>query len=151
MKNLGGIKVRGSVKAINTKTGEVVFENHNMFVQTGLNEIAKLVAGQAGASIPAYIAVGTSSTAPSLADTALKGTELGRKAIASVEVTSASIKYGVTFAAGEATGAWEETGIFSAASGGIMFSRAVTGTYTKGALDEIKIFWTYDFADNSAA
>ena len=145
------IKLKGSLKAINAKTGEVIFENHNMFVQTGLNEIAKLVAGTAGANIPGYIAVGTSSTAPSLADVSLKGTELGRKAFDSVEVVGSQIKYSVTFDAGEATGAWEETGIFSAATGGVMFSRAVTGTYTKGTLDEIKIFWTYDFADNSVA
>ena len=145
------IRLKGSIKAVDLKTGKVVFENHNMFVQTGLNEIAKLVAGVSGAAIPAYIAVGTSSTAPSLADIALKGTELGRKALTVDEVTSGTIKYSVTFAAGEATGAWEETGIFSAASAGIMFSRAVTGTYTKGSLDEIKIFWTYSFSDNSAA
>lgn len=145
------IRLKGSIKAVDLKTGKVVFENHNMFVQTGLNEIAKLVAGSVGAVIPAYIAVGTSSTAPSLADVALKGTELGRKALTVDEVTSGTIKYSVTFAAGEATGAWEETGIFSAASAGTMFSRAVTGTYTKGSLDEIKIFWTYSFSDNSAA
>lgn len=145
------IRVKGHIKAVNTKTGEVVFERDNMFVQTGVNEITKLVAGSQGAAIPAYVAVGTSSTAVSSADTALKGTELGRKAIATTEVTGASVKYTVTFAAGEATGVWEETGVFSAASSGIMFSRALTGTYTKGALDEIKIFWTYSFADNSAA
>lgn len=145
------MKVKGSIKAVDVRTGKVVFERHNMFVQTGLNEIAKLVAGQSEATIPAYVAAGTSSTAPSLADAALKGTELGRKALSVVSVTDGSIKYSATFAPGEATGAWEEVGIFSASSGGIMFSRAVTGTYTKGTLDEIQIFWTYDFSDSSAA
>lgn len=140
--------LKGSIKGVDLKTGKTVFENHNMFVQVGLNEIAKMVAGQEGA-VPAYIAVGTSSVAPTSADTVLKGEELGRKIFDSKEITDSSIKYSASFLAGEASGVWEETGMFSASTGGIMWSRAVTGTYTKKDKDEIKIFWTYEFLDNS--
>lgn len=140
--------LKGSIKGVDLKTGKTVFENHNMFVQVGLNEIAKIVAGQEGA-IPAYIAAGTSSVAPTSADTVLKGSELGRKAFDTKEVTDSSIKYSASFLAGEASGIWEETGMFSSASGGVMWSRAITGTYTKKDKDEIKIFWTYEFLDNS--
>ena len=144
-----GLRCRGTVEGVDLKTGEVVFKKKNMFVQAGLNEIAKMVAGQEGA-VPAYIAVGTSNTEPTSADTTLKGTELGRKAFEDVEITDSSIKYSASFLAGEASGAWEETGMFSASTGGVMWSRAVTGTYTKIDKDEIKVFWTYEFEDASS-
>lgn len=145
----GFLKCRGHVIGVDMKTGKTVFENHNIFVQLGLNEIAKLVAGEGG-TIPTHIAVGTSNTAPTAGDTALKGSELGRKAFDSKEVTDSTISFVASFGAGEATGVWEETGMFTAASGGIMWSRAVTGTYTKKDKDEIKVFWNYTFEDNSA-
>ena len=140
----------GTLEAIDLKTGRTVFKVHNMFVQTGLNEIAKFVAKKSPTA-PSHIAVGTSSTAPNLADTGLKGSQLARIAFEEVEQTNGTVKFTATFAAGVGTGVWEETGIFTAASGGILFSRAVTGTYTKKDKDEIKIIWTYQFNDASAA
>lgn len=145
----GFLKCRGHVLGVDVKTGKTVFENHNIFVQLGLNEVAKLIAGKGG-TIPTHIAVGTSNTAPTSGDTALKGTELGRKAFDSKEVSDSTISFVASFGAGEATGVWEETGMFTAASGGIMWSRAVTGTYTKKDKDEIKVFWNYTFEDSSA-
>lgn len=147
---IGNFIVSGSVKGIDLKTGKTVFENHNIFVQTGLNELAKLVKDKSGA-IPSHIAVGTSNAEPVIDDTALKGIELGRKPFESSEITAASVKYAATFLAGEATGVWEETGIFTAGFAGIMWSRALTGTYTKGANDEIKIYWTYKFENKPRA
>lgn len=145
----GFLKCRGHVLGVDVKTGKTVFENHNMFVQLGLNEIAKMVAGQS-ASKPTHIAVGTSNVAPAAGDTALKGSELGRKVFEEVNVSDSAISFVASFGAGEATGVWEETGMFTAESGGIMWSRAVTGTYTKKDKDEIKVFWNYTFEDNSA-
>lgn len=147
---IGNFIVSGSVKGIDLKTGKTVFENHNIFVQTGLNELAKLVKDKSGA-VPSHIAVGTSNTEPFIGDTALKGNELGRKPFESSEITAASVKYAATFLAGEATGVWEETGIFTADSPGIMWSRALTGTYTKNDTDEIKIYWTYKFENKPKA
>lgn len=147
---IGNFIVSGSVKGIDLKTGKTVFENHNMFVQTGLNELAKLVKDKSGA-VPSHIAVGTSNTEPRIGDTDLKGSELGRKPFESSEITGASVKYAASFLAGEATGVWEETGIFTADSAGIMWSRALTGTYTKGADDEIKVYWTYKFENKPKA
>lgn len=145
----GFLKCRGHVLGIDAKTGKTVFENHNMFVQLGLNELAKIVGGQTG-TVPTHIAVGTSNVAPNIGDTSLKGSELGRKAFDSVDVSDSTISFMASFGAGEATGVWEETGMFTAASGGIMWSRALTGTYTKKDKDEIKVFWNYTFEDNSA-
>lgn len=140
----------GTLEAIDLKTGKTVFKVHNMFVQTGLNEIAKFVSKKSPTA-PSHIAVGTSNNAPSLADVGLKGSQLSRVAFEKVEQTNGTVKFTATFAAGVGTGVWEETGIFTAASGGILFSRAVTGTYTKKDKDEIKIIWTYQFNDASAA
>lgn len=147
---IGNFIVSGSVKGVDLKTGKTVFENHNIFVQTGLNELAKLVKDKSGA-VPSHIAVGTSNTEPVIGDTALKGNELSRKPFEETKITAASVKYAASFLAGEATGVWEETGIFTAASDGIMWSRALTGTYTKGAADEIKIYWTYKFENKPKA
>lgn len=141
------IKICGEMKIINAKTREVLRENHNMFVASGLAEIAKWIGSDVSAVVPSHIAVGNSSTAPASGQTALDGTELGRKAISSTTVNDNSVTYVAIFEEGEATGVWEETGVFSAASEGTMFSRAVTGTYTKGALDKIEVHWTYTFTD----
>ena len=148
--NKNSVSCCGTLEAIDLKTGKTVFKVHNMFVQTGLNEIAKFVAKKSPTA-PSHIAVGTSSTAPSLADVGLKGSQLARIAFEAVEQTNGTVKFTATFAAGVGTGVWEETGIFTAATGGILFSRAVTGTYTKKDKDEIKIIWTYQFNDASAA
>lgn len=136
------LKLYGHIKGVDVKTGEVVFENHNDFVQLGLNEIAKLIAGQS-AAIPTHCAVGTSNAPTSSTDTGLKGTQLGRKAFDSFEITDSDIQFVTTFGPNEAVGVWEETGIFTAEADGIMWSRALTGTYTKKEADEIKVFWTY--------
>lgn len=140
----------GTLEAIDLKTGKTVFKVHNMFVQTGLNEIAKFVAKKSPTA-PSHIAVGTSNAAPSLADVGLKGSQLARIPFEEVEQTNGTVKFTASFGAGVGTGVWEETGIFTAASGGILFSRAVTGTYTKKDKDEIKVIWTYQFNDASAA
>lgn len=140
----------GTLEAIDLKTGKTVFKVHNMFVQTGLNEIAKFVSKKSSTA-PSHIAVGTSNVAPSLSDVGLKGNQFARIPFEKVEQTDGTVKFTATFGAGVGTGVWEETGIFTAASGGILFSRAVTGTYTKKDKDEIKIIWTYQFNDASAA
>ena len=119
----------GTLEIIDLKTGKTIFSGHNKFTQVGLNEIAKFV-GKKGGTAPSHMAVGTGNTAPQLGDTALKGSELARVAFDSVEVTGSTVKFTATFGAGVATGTWEETGIFTADSAGIMYSRSVTGIYT---------------------
>lgn len=140
------VKISGSLKIINAKTREVIREVHNMFVTTGLAQIANWIGGET-AVVPTHIAVGTSSEAPATGQTALQGTVLGTQAFSSKTVTGNSVTYVAVFNEGEATGVWEETGVFNSDSSGTMFSRAVTGTYTKGALDKIEVHWTYTFVD----
>ena len=127
------MKCKGIMKIIDKKTGKVLVEKHNRFVTSGLNAIASLMNGESS-DIPAYVAVGTSSTAIADGQTALVGSELARVAFDSHVRTGNSIELVTTFAAG--------TG------GGIMFSRCLTGTYTKRAVDVIEVHWTYTVQDD---
>lgn len=141
------MKCKGIMKIIDKKTGKVLLEKHNRFVTAGLDAIAKLINGEAN-DIPAYIAVGTSATAIADGQTALQGTELARVVFDSHVRTGHSIELVATFANGIGTGAWEEAGIFSASTGGVMFSRVLTGTYTKRAVDIFEVHWTYTVLDD---
>ena len=141
------MKCKGIMKIVDKKTGKVILEKHNRFVTSGLNAIAALINGESNA-IPTRIAVGTSSAAIANSQTALVGTELARVPFDSHVRTGNSIELIATFGAGVGTGAWEEAGIFSAASGGIMFSRVLTGTYTKRQSDVFEAHWTYTIKDD---
>ena len=141
------MKCKGIMKVIDKKTNKVLLERHNRFVTSGLDAIAALINGESTA-IPTHIAVGTSTTAIADSQTALVGTELARVAFDSHVRTGNSIELIVTFGAGVGVGAWEEAGISSADSEGIMFSRVLTGTYTKRPSDVFEAHWTYTIQDD---
>lgn len=141
------MKCKGIMKIVDKKTNKVILEKHNRFVTSGLDAIAALINGESNV-IPTHIAVGT-STAPIVdSQTALVGTELARVPFDSHIRTGNSIELVATFGAGAGTGAWEEAGIFSAPSGGIMFSRVLTETYTKHPSDVFEVHWTYTIKDD---
>ena len=71
-----------------------------------------------------HMAVGTGSTAAAASDAAL-GSELDRNALTSTTVTNNEVAYVCTYAAGDATGAITEAGLFNASSGGTMLCRTV--------------------------
>ena len=141
------MKCKGIMKIVDKNTNKVLLEKHNRFVTSGLDAIAALLNGESTV-IPTHIAVGTSNAPISDSQTALVGTELARVAFDSHVRTGNSIELIATFGAGVGTGAWEEAGIFSAASGSIMFSRVLTGTYTKRQSDVFEIHWTYTIKDD---
>lgn len=141
------MKCKGIMKIVDKKINKVLLEKHNRFVTSGLDTIAALINGESTA-IPTHIAVGTSPSPIVDSQTALVGTELARVAFDSHVRTGNSIELIATFGAGVGTGAWEEAGIFSAASGGIMFSRVLTGTYTKRPSDVFEVHWTYTIQDD---
>ncbi len=107
---------------------------NNLVVTTGLNHIAALLSG--GETAMGWMSAGSDNTAPAAGNTAL-GTELGRVALDSKTQTGGNtVVYIATFGAGTATGAWEEAGLFNAASSGTMLNRLLTTTKTKAA-DEV--------------
>lgn len=92
-----------------------------------------------------HIGVGTGTTAVAVTQTAL-ATEIGTRSAVSptnttVTVTNDTVQYVATFAAGNATGAITEAGIFNASTAGTMLCRTVFGVINKGAEDSLTITW----------
>lgn len=93
-----------------------------------------------------YVAIGTGSTAESIADTTL-GTELARQT-GTVSYTSGGI-YNVTatFATGAAVGAVIEFGLLSSSANGTLLSRTVkSSAYNLGASDYIVVAYQMTFS-----
>ena len=114
----------------------------NLIVTTGKNAIASRLAGTTTA-VMSHLAVGSSSTAADVANTAL-GTQLGTRAALTVSGGSVSgnqVTFTATFNAGNGTGAIVEAGIFNAATAGTMLARTTFSVVNKDALDTLTISW----------
>lgn len=121
---------------------KLVYEEHNLVVNTGKNLAASRLIGTADAAV-SHIGVGSGTTAPNITDTGLV-TPLGaRKPFdGAAQRTNNVVTMTATFAAGEATGTIWEFGLFNALSGGSMFSRSVgSAGIPKGATDVIAVTW----------
>lgn len=140
----------------------------NLVVQSGLNHIAKRMANvyaadtnDAVAKEMSHMALGASSDTGtaiilplSLSNTQL-GSQLGNrvavtpdpanqaKAVVSVPANGpATATYTALFAAGNATGAVVEAGIFNALTGGTMLCRTIFPVINKLETDSLAITWT---------
>ena len=122
--------------AVNNK---VVQETNNLVVTAGKEWVADRMNDVN--TVMTHMAVGTGTTAAAAGDTAL-GTQLDRNALTSTTVTSNTIEYACTWAAGDGTGALTEAGIFDASTGGDMLARTVFSVVNKGASDSMTITWT---------
>lgn len=116
-------------------------ESDNLIVTVGKAFVASALITVPSISFT-HMAIGTSTTAPALGQTALVGTELARVATTNTNPTSVTTQFVGSFGSGIGTGTIEEAGLFSAASAGSMFSRYLTGTFAKGATDTLAITWT---------
>ena len=119
---------------------EVVQEVDNIVVTTGKGYVASRIK-DTSATAMSHMGIGSGSTAASASDTAL-GTQLGRVALTSTNVSGAVVTYVASFAAGTGTGAVTEAGIFNASSGGTMLCRTVFSVVNKGASDSMTVTWT---------
>ena len=118
---------------------EIVQETENLVVTAGKNWVADRM-NNANA-VMSHMAVGTGTTAAAAGNTALV-TETDRNALTSTTVTDNAVAYVATWAAGDATAALTEAGIFDAASSGDMLARTVFSVVNKGAADSMTITWT---------
>lgn len=116
-----------------------VREVKNLIVAVGKNIITSRLVGNTTA-IPSHMAVGSSNTAATTAQTAL-GTELSRVTLDSSTRTNNTIAYIATFPAGVGTGTITEAGIFNAGSSGSMLCRTNFNEVNKAAGDVIVITW----------
>jgi len=105
----------------------------NLVTNAGFAQLA-LLAGDAAAVPFTYLAVGTSSTAPAVTDTAL-GAEITTIGLERVAGTVSRVTTNVTDDTYRVTTTWEatgsatveEVGVFNDATTGTMLSRALTG------------------------
>lgn len=132
------LKLTGALTiALNDK---VVHEVDNLVVTAGKNFVASRMKDTTKAAMT-HMAVGTGTTAAAASQTALV-TENDRNALTSTTVTANAIAYVCTWAAGDATAALTEAGIFNASSGGDMLCRTVFSVVNKAAADSMTITWT---------
>jgi hypothetical protein len=115
----------------------------NLIVNAGVAYFASRNISNSVAAI-SHMAMGTTSTAPAVANTVL-GAELSRavttNSITTTTLTGDTATFVSTFGAGIATGALTEAGLFNASSGGSMISRIVFPVINKGANDSIVATW----------
>jgi hypothetical protein len=116
-----------------------VREVKNLIVAVGKNIITSRLVGNTTA-IPSHMAVGSSNTAATTAQTAL-GTELSRVVLDSSTRTNNTITYVATFPAGTGTGTITEAGILNSSSSGDMLCRTNFNEVNKAAGDVIVITW----------
>ena len=119
---------------------EVVREVDNLVVTAGKNFVASRMKDTTKAAMT-HMAVGTGTTTAVASQTALV-TENDRNTLTSTTVTANAIAYVCTWAAGDATAALTEAGIFNASSGGDMLCRTVFSVVNKASADSMTITWT---------
>lgn len=111
----------------------------NLVVSVGKTFIAARMVGTPTAM--SHMAIGSSSTAANVADTAL-GAELGRVALATATSAGAVVTYTATFPAGTGTGAVVEAGVLNAGTGGTLLCHTVFAVVNKGVDDAMAVTWT---------
>ena len=123
------------------KNGEVIHRVPNLVVTAGRDLVASRLAG--GGSNVTHMAVGSSSTPASAAQTALLS-QIDRNGLTVSGGTAVNntVEYASTWSAGDGTGALTEAGLFTSATGGTMLARTVFSVVNKGVNDSITITWT---------
>ena len=138
------IKMRGDLIFTfkDEKTGKLRVEKETNLVTTvGKNWIAARMYDTAIPNQMSHMAVGTGNTGAAAGDTTLD-TELDRNALDSTTVSTNTVTYEASWAAGDGTGALYEAGIFNAGAAGTMLCRSVfSSVKNKGAGDSLTITW----------
>ena len=118
---------------------EIVTKTGNLVVTAGKNWVAQRMNNVN--TVMTHMAVGTGTTVAAAGQTTLVS-ENDRNALTSTTVTNNTIIYVATWAAGDATAALTEAGVFDAASGGDMLCRTKFNVVNKASADSMTITWT---------
>jgi len=118
---------------------------------SGRNHLVGLAVGEALTTFNAanaHLGVGNGVTAFAAADTDLVGASKTRKAMDATFPTRATnvLTFKATFATTEANHAWDEVGVFNAATAGVMLSRVVTALGTKTSSSSFALTHTVTFS-----
>jgi hypothetical protein len=132
-----GLKLTGALSI--SLNGVIVQETDNLVVTAGKEWVADRM--NDANTVMTHMALGIGTTAAAAGDTTLDS-ELDRNTLSSTTVSTNTIAYGCTWAAGDGTGAITEAGLFDAATGGDMLARTVFSVVNKGSSDSITITWT---------
>jgi hypothetical protein len=122
-----------------------VREKRNLITTVGFQLISDaLFAQSARPAVGSYLAVGTGTTAPVIADTALQAESLRQLATYSYASKVATLT--TTFAPGAATAALTEAGILNANSAGILLNHVTYSVINKGPLDTLVSSFTFSLS-----
>jgi len=142
---LGNLKVElrdehGLVKAMR--------EIDNVFTDAGDAHVADQMESSPDEDAMSHMAVGTSTTTLTAGDTTLGG-ETDRNALTSFTQGAGGddnkVVYVGDWAAGDATAAITEAGIFNSSTAGTMLCASTFSVINKGASDTLQISWTVTF------
>jgi hypothetical protein len=140
------VKVHGAMRSILRKgNGDIlVYAKDNIIVSGGFDFISDAIGNAAARpACMGYIAVGTGTTTPAIAQTALV-TEIARIAATYSHTAGTQVfSFASTFAAGTGTGAITESGVLNAASAGAMLDRVSFSVINKGSLDSLTQTFTF--------
>ncbi len=132
-----GLKLTGALEiAIND---EVVQKTENLVVTAGKNWVASRM--NDANTVMTHMAIGTNDTTEAPGQTTLVA-HLDRNSLTSTTVSTNTIQYVGTWAAGDGTGAIKEAGIFNHATTGDMLARTKFSVVNKGVSDSMTITWT---------
>jgi hypothetical protein len=115
----------------------------NLVVRIGKSVIASRLTG-VSTPVMSFMALGTSSTAPAITDTALGAEMAGSRTAMATSggvATSNVVTYVASFGPGVGTGTIFEAGIFNASSVGSMLCRTTFSVVNKGSADSLTITW----------
>lgn len=134
------LRLTGSLRV--ELNGDVVLRVPNLIVTTGKELVANRLHGNT-AAVMSHMAIGTSSTAATLADTAA-GAEIARVSLASASVSGSVVTYTAQFPAGtpSTASAITEASLLNNSTGGTMLCRTVFPEVNKSASDSMTIIWT---------
>lgn len=144
MQELENLKANGQLSVVINKPDGSVEEHlfKNLVVSVGLNFIVSRMK-DTSATAMSHMELGTGTVAAAAGDTALGALIAGsRTGLTSTTVSSNTITYVASFAAGTGTGAVTEAGIFNASSAGTMLCRTVFPVVNKQAGDSMTVTWT---------
>lgn len=137
------LKLKGSIHAVLTDSyGNVKqeFTKDNLVVSVGTAYVASAILSTPSSPFT-HMAIGTSGTVPTPADTTL-GTETVRQVFSSSSVAANIVTMSTSYLPGVGTGSIQEAGLFNAASAGTMLSHVVFSAIGKASADTLTITWT---------
>lgn len=123
-----------------------VIHKDNLIVNGGFDFICDAIGNSGRGAIMGYIELGTGTTAVAATQTALVTAALRKAATYAHTAGTKVFTLTATFAAGEATGALTEAGVFNAASAGTMLDRVLFSVVNKGADDTLTAVFTFTLA-----